>query len=110
MKEIQFKSEESISTKVSLHRVKSVCNFVHGFSQHIKKRTYFTLNQILAKFETLHWKFIEFVILIKPFFLQQTRPASYPYTTGDSQKIDKYIIYEKMLGHFKTLVQEKILK
>ena len=52
MKEIQFKSEESISTKVSLHRVKSLCNFLRGFSQHIRKRTYFTLNQLLAKFET----------------------------------------------------------
>jgi len=53
MKEIQFKSEESISTKVSLHRVKSLCNFLHGFSQHIKKRAFFRLNQLLAKFETL---------------------------------------------------------
>ena len=55
MKEIQFKSEESISTKVSLQRVKSLCNFMHCFSQHIK-RTYFTLNQLLAKFETLQMK------------------------------------------------------
>jgi hypothetical protein len=43
VKEIQFKSEESISTKVSLHRVRSFRHFVRGFSRHIKKWTYFRL-------------------------------------------------------------------
>ena len=48
-----IQSEEGISTKVSLHRVKSFCNFLRGFSQHINKRAFFRLNQLLAKVETL---------------------------------------------------------